>query len=127
MPNALLRREFLYDEAPFPSCHASTLVETPGGLVAAFFGGSKEGEPDVSIYVCPQIEGRWSAPVEAANGSGEPCWNSVLFKPADGPVMLFYKVGPNPSSWWGMLKSSDDDGRTWGDAIRLPDGILGPI
>jgi hypothetical protein len=41
--------------------------------------------------------------------------------------MLFYKVGPNPRQWWGMLKTSDDGGHRWSDAIRLPDGILGPI
>jgi predicted neuraminidase len=41
--------------------------------------------------------------------------------------MLFYKVGPDPSQWWGMLRTSKDDGKTWSDARRLPDGILGPI
>ena len=41
--------------------------------------------------------------------------------------MLFYKVGPSPSKWWGMLKTSEDCGKTWSDATRLPDGILGPI
>ena len=41
--------------------------------------------------------------------------------------MLFYKVGPSPSEWWGMLMTSDDAGRTWSKPRRLPDGILGPI
>ena len=41
--------------------------------------------------------------------------------------MLFYKVGPGPSQWWGMLKTSADHGRTWSQTRRLPDGILGPI
>ena len=41
--------------------------------------------------------------------------------------MLFYKVGPNPEKWWGMLITSEDDGRTWSVPRRLPDGILGPI
>ena len=56
-----------------------------------------------------------------------PCWNPVLFQPRDGPLMLFYKVGPSPSRWWGMLKTSDDAGKTWSAARRLPEGILGPI
>jgi predicted neuraminidase len=62
-----------------------------------------------------------------SDGSRQPCWNPVLFRPAGGPLMLFYKVGPSPSTWWGMVKTSDDEGLTWGDAARLPDGILGPI
>ena len=35
---------FVYQEAPFPQCHASTIVETPRGLVAAWFGGAYAGE-----------------------------------------------------------------------------------
>ena len=41
--------------------------------------------------------------------------------------MLFYKVGPSPREWWGMVITSTDDGRTWSAPRRLPDGILGPI
>jgi predicted neuraminidase len=36
-------------------------------------------------------------------------------------------VGPSPQSWWGMVRTSRDRGRTWSDARRLPDGVLGPI
>jgi predicted neuraminidase len=41
--------------------------------------------------------------------------------------MLFYKVGPSPQGWWGMVRTSRNEGRTWSEARRLPDGILGPI
>jgi len=51
----------------------------------------------------------------------------VLFQPKSGPLLLFYKAGPNPDEWWGMLMSSQDDGRTWSKPERLPNGILGPI
>ena len=56
-----------------------------------------------------------------------PTWNPVLFQPKNGPLLLFYKVGPSPATWWGMMKTSDDHGQTWSPPQRLPDGILGPI
>ena len=129
---ALLRSEFIYESAPFPSCHASTIVESGAGLVAAWFGGSGEKHPDVGIWVSRHDDGKWTAPVEVANGlqadgKRHPCWNPVLFQPRAGALMLFYKVGPSPDAWWGMLRTSGDGGRTWSEARRLPDGILGPI
>lgn len=129
---AVIKAEFIYDRAPFPSCHASTIVETKSGLLAAWFGGKAERNPDVGIWISRRDKNGWSEVVEVANGvqeSGErfPCWNPVLFRPARGPVMLFYKVGPSPSQWWGMLMTSTDEGKTWSKPRRLPDGILGPI
>ncbi len=123
----VIAEEFIYEAAPFPSCHAATLAEVRDGILAAFFGGTHERHPDVCIYTARRVDGRWGEPVNVAHGDGQPTWNPVLFRPKNGPLMLFYKVGPNPREWWGMVKTSDDDGRTWSDAVRLPDGILGPI
>lgn len=127
-----VKGEFIYETAPFPSCHASTIAEPKGGLVAAWFGGTGERHPDVGIWVSRHESGTWTAPVEVANGVGFatnrlPCWNPVLFQPAKGPLLLFYKVGPSPSTWWGLMKTSDDGGKTWSSPRRLPEGILGPI
>jgi predicted neuraminidase len=130
--NAVVKSEFIYETAPFPSCHASTIVETKSGLVAAWFGGTAERNPDVCIYVSRHENGHWTSPAEVANGLGFatnrfPCWNPVLFQPRTGPLLLFYKVGPSPALWWGMMTVSGDDGKTWSKPQRLPDGILGPI
>ncbi|MGA7439952.1 MAG: sialidase family protein [Luteibacter sp.] len=124
--------EFVADPAPTPQSHAGTIVDTGHGLVAAWFGGKEERDPSVGIWVARYIEGRWTSPREVANGvqeSGQrlPTWNPVLFQSASGTLMLFYKIGPDPSHWWGMLMTSRDDGLHWTAPRRLPPGILGPI
>lgn len=127
----VLSAEFIYEETSFPQCHASTLAEADGAIVAAWFGGTREGHADVGIWLARRENGRWSAPVEVATGkTGEdryPCWNPVLYQAPGGPLLLFYKVGPNPSAWWGMLIRSEDGGANWSAPERLPEGILGPI
>lgn len=135
--SGLEKSEFIYDTAPFASCHASTIAEADGGkLVAAWFGGTREGHTDVGVWVSRLVGTSWTPPVEVANGQQAdgkrfPCWNPVLFQPraanAKPALMLFYKVGPSPRAWWGMVRTSTDGGATWSDARRLPDGILGPI
>lgn len=129
---AIVRSEWIYEQAPFPECHASTLAQTSQGLVAAWFGGTRERHPDVGIWMSSRTETQWTAPIEVATGvqpGGKrlPCWNPVLFQIPKGDLLLFYKVGPSPSTWWGMLKRSNDGGKNWSTAERLPDGIAGPI
>jgi predicted neuraminidase len=130
----IVSAEFLYDKASFPSCHASTIAETERGLIAAFFGGTHEKHPDVGIWVCRKDRGmaQWTPPFEVANGVQHatlryPTWNPVLVQVPHGPLLLFYKAGPTPSSWWGMLTTSDDGGVTWSTPRRLPEGIDGPV
>lgn len=127
----VIQSEFIYETAPFPECHAATIAETREGMVAAWFGGTKEKNPDVGIWVSRLVGGKWTTPVEVANGvespsNRYPTWNPVLFG-SKGPLVLFYKVGPSPSQWWGMRMTSTDGGKTWSKPVRLPDGIAGPI
>lgn len=124
--------EFIYDSASYPSCHASTIAETPAGLVAAWFGGTEERNPDVCIYLSRMINDKWQTPVQVADGIVNdtlryPCWNPVLYQVPGGELLLFYKIGPSPSTWKGWLKRSKDNGITWSGAEALPQRFLGPI
>src|SRR5919112_11625 len=67
-PLKIVAQEFVFTAAPFPSAHASTLVETPAGFVAAWFGGTGEKHPDVGIWSSRRDDRGWSAPAELANG-----------------------------------------------------------
>lgn len=124
---------FELEDRPTPGCHASTIAQThTGQIVAAWFAGADEGEDDVGIWVSRLIDGRWSRPTEVANGVMSvqrryPCWNPVLFQPATGPLVLFFKVGPTPREWWGQWTFSEDDGRTWARSQLLPPQVMGPI
>ncbi len=132
----VVEEQFLYEQAPFPECHAATIAETPqGDLVAAFFGGTKERNPDVCIWVCRKPKGTeaWSAPVQVADGVLDAehrvaCWNPVLFQlpGSQGELWLFYKVGPNVGGWKGYMLRSRDGGKTWSSPEALPEGFLGP-
>ena len=128
----ILLDEFVFEEAPFKECHASTIADTPTGLVASWFGGTREKNKDVEIWVSRKSNDRWTKPVSVANGIQDeklrhPCWNPVLYQVPNGPLQLYYKVGPSPSDWWGLLIESNDNGISWGDPVLLPEGILGPI
>ncbi|MDE6685181.1 MAG: exo-alpha-sialidase, partial [Duncaniella sp.] len=69
--DGIVTDEFLYDETSFPECHGSTIAELPDGtLVASFFGGTKERNPDCCIWGCRKPKGadKWTTPEIAADG-----------------------------------------------------------
>lgn len=136
---ALISAEQIFSIAnkPTKECHASTIVETPTGLVSAWFGGTREKDLDVGIWLSRKEGGQWSEPMEVVNGVQSmnlryACWNPVLFQPREGPLMLFYKVGPNPRDWWGMLTTSEDGGLSWSWPTKLGEDfavghLIGPV
>lgn len=147
-PATLMMHDFVYDQAPFPSCHASTLAQLSNGdILAAWFGGSYEGSPDVCVYTARLTPGatRWTAPTLAADGiftderqaaiadldsadhGRKACYNPVLFQVPDGPLLLFFKIGRNVQDWTGWYTQSCDNGHTWCERRPLPPGCLGPI
>ena len=138
---------------PSPACHATTLVNMPGGdTLAAWFGGMYESAEDVAIYVARRSNaGVWSEPIKAAkvhrnvpyNGKhksrepshqgGEPHWNPVLFCEGSedapdvctGEVVLFFKVGWKIPKWQTFVTRSRDGGLTWDEAKELVPGDAG--
>lgn len=117
--------------------HAATITETlDGTLIAAWFGGTKENDPDVDIWVSRKPpEAQWSEPIIVDDGAREvdgkqkefACWNPVLFTdPKDGTIYLWYKITgagreKGFKNWWGAVKTTNDQGRTWSERIWLPE------
>ena len=126
-------KEFIFDlNAPTPSCHASTVLPLLDGTVlAAWFGGTAEGKDDVDIWTSRRSGGQWSAPVRISADDDKPHWNPVLFRLADGTVILFFKVSKKISTWKTYTVKSKDNGLTWSTPYELvPDdetGGRGPV
>lgn len=121
-------RGFLFgDDHPFPQCHASTLLHlADGSFIAAWFGGTREKDDDVGIWLTRGTPGHWSEPTEVAKVNHTPHWNPVLFEGAAGePVYLFFKVGKEIPQWETWLKTSPDGGNTWSEARELIPGDHG--
>ena len=130
--DGIIKDEFIFETAPFPESHAATIAETPAGLIAAWFGGTKERNPDVGIWTSRLVNDKWTAPVEVANGIVNDtlryaCWNPVLYQIPKRDLLLFYKVGPNVAGWKGYMITSKDQGKSWSKPKSLPEGFLGPV
>lgn len=123
----IITDEFLYDYAPFPQCHASTIVETKdGGLVAAYFGGTHERHPDVCIWVNRKPKGAdsWSEPILAADGVFMPGTADALIAGIDstaydasvGPIKSVFPQGNKDlkrKACWNPVLYEMPDGELW--------------
>jgi predicted neuraminidase len=126
-PEGIVKQD-IFTTASFPACHASTVVELKNGdWLAAWFGGTAEGKPDVAIWSSRHTRVGWSAPALLVREPQIASWNPVLFHTRDGRLWLFYKFGPVAAGWTGSRMVSTDDGRSWSKPEHLPAGILGPI
>lgn len=127
----VVSESYISDTLQYAQCHASSILETKDGLLLSFFGGPYERHPEVSIYTAAYTNSQWQKPQKVADGKVDttsfPTWNPVLFRNANNQIDLFYKVGPSPNDWWGMVMHSSDVGKTWSTPEKLSNGILGPI
>lgn len=129
----VIKTEFVEPAPAVAEVHASNIVEAADGtLVCGWFGGTMEGNPDVTIWVSRYINGKWTPGVSVADGVQNsklrhPAYNPVMHRAENGRIWMFFKVGENPEKWWGEYMYSDDNGATWEGRKKLPKGFLGPI
>lgn len=115
------------------SAHSSvTCVLPDGGLMAVWFGGTREGAADVALLTArfDPVAGTWSAPAKimdretAQRELGRPIrkvGNAVIFPDRDGTLWLVY-VTVTFGGWSGSalnVATSRDLGRTWSVSRRL--------
>ena len=95
-------KEFIFGtDTVTASCHASTVLPLGDGTVlAAWFGGKKEGDDSVGIFLSVRGQnGNWSSPKLISEDVPVPHWNPVLYERSDGEIVLFYKYGHEISDW----------------------------
>ncbi len=124
---------FVEPEGGQPSVHAGTLTQLQDKtILAAWFGGTREGASDVKIYMARlrPDEHVWSVPVVIASPEQTAqdldrhiakVGNPVLFADSRGRVWLFY-VTVSFGGWSGAsvtVRYSDDSGESWSNAERL--------
>ncbi len=117
-----MKKEFIFEQPqPFANCHAATLVQAKNGdFVVAWFGGTREKNPDVGIWMSRRLNGKWLPPYEVVKTPGTANWNPVLYCKPDGRILLFYKAGQDIYFWKTFIMSSKDNGATW----TLPEELV---
>lgn len=118
------KKEFIWDDPSdlYNACHVSTCIKNKqGDLLAAHFGGTKEGSPDLGIWLSRRMNGRWEKPRRIKYLYGFQHWNPILHQDGD-KVILYYKVGHGTHDWYTMVTESYDFGETWSESREaVPD------
>ncbi len=120
------KKEMIFKKKPTNGCHASTVLPLDDGtVIAAWFGGTDEGESDVNIYTSVRNkQGEWSTPVMVTADLNTAHWNPVLFQKNDGSIILFFKVGTEIKLWQTYFSVSVD-GKAWSEPKELVAGDNG--
>ena len=118
-------------DVPTPSVHASTITELPDGrFMLAWFGGSKEGAPDVNIYSCEMDwNGNFSQPKVLLDRKTLQSHTGRYIRKLGNPVLYYrndrlhcFVVSVSVGGWSGSsinYACSDDRGETWSSFKRL--------
>ncbi|MDE2584285.1 MAG: exo-alpha-sialidase [Betaproteobacteria bacterium] len=127
--SALLTSTLLPQVAP--AAHAAALAQLPDGeVLAAWFAGSKEGAPDVALYLSRYRNGAWTPPQAIATREQTQAdtrryvrklGNPLLAVDGTGQLHLWY-VSVAVGGWAGSSlnhRVSADGGEHWSPARRL--------
>ncbi len=115
----IVESRFIYENMEgFPSCHASSIVECKGDLVAAWYGGSAEGASDTASLAARKPAGSpaWDKPFVLAKQPNRAHGNPRLFLDPAGDIRIIYAV--NFGKWCQggsrlFERRSADGGKTW--------------
>lgn len=117
----LKTQEYTWEEPAeyFQECHASACIRNDSGdVMAVYFAGTKEGAPDVGIWMSRRMNGAWEAPRRIKFEYGLPHWNPILHRDGDR-IILYYKVGKSPIEWWTMVSETADFGENWTESVPV--------
>lgn len=95
----IIDRKFL--NVTTPSCHAGTIAIFNNKPVYAWFGGSREGAPDVSVYV------QYDDKIIVFKYGNIAHWNPILFVCEDN-LFLSFKIGKFCDSWANFITNISD-------------------
>lgn len=117
-------REFL--KSFTTTCHASTMAFYKGKPIYAWFGGSREGMPDCSIY----IQG-FGKTYDIGRQDQLPRWNPILYQ-YKSKLFLFVKVGVFCDRWQTLIYDISKIDKECFDINKvnpyvLPSGLNGPV
>ncbi|MDN7683134.1 MULTISPECIES: sialidase family protein [Burkholderia] len=106
--------------------HAANLIALANGdLLCAWFGGTQEGVPDISIYLSRLAAGTvtWTEPERLSNDPTRSEQNPVLFATPEGDLWLIYTAQQSGHQNTAIVRRrvSRDNGHTWGPVDTLFD------
>ncbi len=106
--------------------HASNLIALDNGdVLCAWFGGTQEGVPDISVYLSRLARGSstWTEPVRLSDDPTRSEQNPVLFEAPDGKLWLIYTAQLSGHQNTSIVRRgiSADNGHTWGPIETLFD------
>ena len=109
---------------PFKSNHASNIMPLNNGdLLCAWFGGSREGSPDIYILISRLKKGatEWTEPEIISEDPTRSEQNPVIFVDPDERIWLFYtaQLGTDQSTSVVRYRISTDKGYSWSEVKTI--------